>query len=468
MRSDQGKAFTVEGMEMSKKKIGGNLALMLISFGVLAWGPLPPQDAAASDLLALPPYVAVPTESSVLMNLVAGDRDFSCRIRFHRADSGGQTWLFSDPVDMKRGDVTGLRLTGLEGGARYVYDVMASPARGEAEQTVASGGFKTRVMRAEKFSFALFSDSHITPLAPDRNAVLNRVANTIAFRKPDFSLALGDNIQVLSQTHAGPFVNPEHPRVSYSLYRQALGRLASETSIFNVLGNWEGENGWHPQQARAWARETRMRMAPAPGAQSYPEGGSPDEDYYAFTWGDVLCVVLNVTGYTPADHALGSMVGKTDDWTLGERQMAWLAECLGSSHAKWKLLFIHHTVGGRAGDDLNSRYGRGGGRAANVGEQQQVHALMLKYGVQAFFYGHDHVFTIQEADGIPYICVGSAGAPWKFTGAETGYPWNVPDSGFTWIDVDGKRLSVSYVIPDATAEGGRELKRYEIEQAKPR
>lgn len=50
-----------------------------------------------------------------------------------------------------------------------------------------------------------------------------------------------------------------------------------------------------------------------------------------------------------------------------------------------------------------------------------VHDMMLKYGVQILFYGHDHVFTDMVVDGIHYALLGSAGAPWRFGTAETGY-----------------------------------------------
>jgi hypothetical protein len=139
------------------------------------------------------------------------------------------------------------------------------------------------------------------------------------------------------------------------------------------------------------------------------QGGGTDHDYYGFTWGDVLFLALNVTGYTLTDQAIGSKIGRADDWILGERQSAWLLEQLSYSKQKWKLILIHHTVGGNAGDDLNTRYGRGGGRAARVAEQAQIHALMKQFGVQALFYGHDHVFTDEVVDGIHYVCAGSAG-----------------------------------------------------------
>jgi 3',5'-cyclic AMP phosphodiesterase CpdA len=214
--------------------------------------------------------------------------------------------------------------------------------------------------------------------------------------------------------------------------------------VFTLNGNWEGENGWHSPRERSWARQARKAHFPNPGANTYPQGGSRDEDYYGFTWGDVLFLVLNVTGYTTADHAIHSNVGEKDDWTLGEDQKAWLHDQLAGSNARWKLLFIHHTAGGNAGDELNSRYGRGGGKAAGTGEQALIHGWMRRFGVQALFYGHDHVFTDTIVDGVHYICVGSAGAPWKFTTQETGYEKYWTPSGFTWVDRGKDFLRVSF------------------------
>ena len=149
--------------------------------------------------------------------------------------------------------------------------------------------------------------------------------------------------------------------------------------------------------------------------------------------------------YTPTCHHLSVSGGTTTDWTLGESQLAWLESTLENSSSRWRFLFIHHTVGGAAGDEANSRYGRGGGQAAMVGEQALVHQLMLDHGVQVFFYGHDHVFTDIVVDGIHYTEPGSAGAPWKFTQVETGYVQSWPDSGYARVNVAPDGLNVEFV-----------------------
>jgi 3',5'-cyclic AMP phosphodiesterase CpdA len=155
-------------------------------------------------------------------------------------------------------------------------------------------------------------------------------------------------------------------------------------------------------------------------------------------------VALNVVSYTTTPHLLSLDPGVPDDWTLGPNQLAWLESALATSTAKWKFLFIHHTVGGKAGDDVDSAYGRGGGQAAYVGEQATVHALMLQYGVQIFFYGHDHVFTDMVVDGIHYSEPGSAGAPWLFTADLTGYKQAWLDSGWGKVTVAPGSVDVQF------------------------
>ena len=74
-----------------------------------------------------------------------------------------------------------------------------------------------------------------------------------------------------------------------------------------------------------------------------------------------------------------------------------------------------------------------------------MHELMRQYGVQIFFYGHDHVFTDMVVDGIHYTLPGSAGAPWKFVEAETGYTTFWPDSGWARVDVTPDDVHVQFV-----------------------
>jgi hypothetical protein len=449
--------FIKQSMIMGTGVIG--LPMMLESAAA------PAQRAEISDkLLLCPTYLGCLTHSSVLLNVVAGEGDILCRIRFGRNDDiEGRNWQKSADISLKALTPKQIRLEPLEPDTEYRYQVYARLKDQRDFRLVTEHPFRTRRISPSAFSFALFSDAHIQPFQQvrERYRILNQVTSSILTRGPDFSLMLGDNIQTIS-SHGGPIIEKRHGAILYAHLRHALGFLPSSIPLFNTIGNWEGENGWHPEQERSWARQARLDWIPTPDPKTYPEGGSESGDFYGFTWGDALFLVLNVSGYTSSDHTLQSPVGKADDWTLGEVQKQWLQEKLSKSEKKWKFLFLHHPVGGKAGDDLNSRYGRGGGRAAYTGEQAVIHEWMKTYGVQALFYGHDHVFTDISVDGIHYICVGSAGAPWKFTREETGYKTFWTPSGYTWVDVHETQVKISFVRPDIASPEGRVFHSFEI------
>ncbi len=359
------------------------------------------------------------------------------------------------------------RIDQLSEGTTYEYRVV-DVTDPQSEKELFRGEFRTKPLSGSPFVFDVIADSHVYardftaseleqyPL-PESHAemyarqkasaisLLPIIASNMAGDGPDFIVHLGDIIDF----HGFEFENPPPDgtwtRKAYLEYRQLLGDLLGNTAHFAVIGNWEGENGYLTDEEISYSREQRLLYLPGPSSTTYPQGGSGASDYYAFTWGDALIVVLNVMTYTPTAHLLGESPGLPDDWTLGDDQLLWLQDVLKSSSSRWKFVCIHHTVGGNGGDYENSVYGRGGGRAAHVGEQAVVHDLMLQYGVQLFFYGHDHVFTDMVVDGIHYTLPGSAGAPWRFVSADTGYKNYWPDSGHARVNVKQDKVVVDFV-----------------------
>ena len=84
---------------------------------------------------------------------------------------------------------------------------------------------------------------------------------------------------------------------------------------------------------------------------------------------------------------------------------------------------------------------------------------MQQYGVQIFFYGHDHVFTDMVVDGIHYTLPGSAGAPssWMFDSSETGYTTYWATSGHGRVEVGPTAVNVQFV-----AQGGNVIYEYQL------
>jgi len=415
--------------------------------------------SGVSRFLLVPPCLVKPTESEITVNLAGGKNPLHCFIMFRESEAA--TWNKTEIFSIEKHTPVSIILRPLQANTLYEYQVQVRLKGAEAFKPETEGSFRTQRKDSSNFSFAMISDSHITPNEPERIKILSDISKSILARRPDFLLMLGDNIQTFT-SHGGPMTEERFGPILYYMLRYGLGNLPASVPIFNVIGNWEGENGWHPEEQRAWARRARMSWLPNPLPYTYPEGGGEYGDYYGFTWGEGLFIVLTVTGYTTIEHVHGTKTGRGDDWMLGENQKEWLYKRLKDLKAKRKFIFIHHTVSGKAGDDLNTRYGRGGGQAAKVGEQKLIHEWMKRFKVNALFYGHDHVFTDIPVDGIHYTCVGSAGAPWKFTTDETGYKNYWPDSGYTWVDVNEDKVLVSFITPDSTKPGGNILHQFEI------
>jgi hypothetical protein len=433
--------------------------------GSLADGP-----AAPIELVGAPLSFA-PTAHGFGLNAVlrAGS---PAALRAWVREEGTTAWIAVGAPTVKPPDVAQWQVAGLSAGRAYTYAIHAVEPEADApERALYEGRVVTPREEGARYSFAVLTDSHIPPRNPlprgdavgtdfyafDEQTLMD-VSRMIAGDRPDFLLHLGDMLDFHLFGFNEPPPDSAWSRLAYLNYRRLLGDTLGQAAHFTVVGNWEGENGCNPEADIQRSRSQRLLYTPGPQPDTYPQGGSPNEDYYAFTWGDALFVVLNVMTYTPTCHLLSGDPGLPDDWTLGPAQRDWLAKTLAGATSKWRFLFIHHTVGGAAGNDADSAYGRGGGQAAHVGEQAWVHELMLKHGVQIFFYGHDHVFTAMVVDGIHYLLPGSAGAPWKFDTATTGYTEYWPDSGYGRVTVSPQQVVVDFV-----ATGGRILNRYLVE-----
>jgi hypothetical protein len=395
------------------------------------------------------PLLFNPTANGFMLNAVVVDGDPSM-LRARVRAQGVATWGELTGPEVPAADVAKWNFVGLGPGTRYDYEILAPEVRGDTPHYL--GSVVTQRVAGDSFTFALISDSHIGPDATFTNQgdwnTLATVGTQVGAASPDFMMNLGDMLDFHLFGFNEPPPDGYYTRLAYLNYRTLLGDTLGKTSHYAVIGNWEGEDGFYTADEIALSRQERLLYVPGPTPTTYPESGSPAEDYYAFTWGDALFVVLNVMSYTTTEHLLSSDPGLPDDWTLGAAQLAWFGDTLARATSRWRFVFIHHAVGGAAGDDANSAYGRGGGQAAYVGEQAKVHQLMLEHGVQIFFYGHDHVFTDMVVDGIHYSEPGNAGAIWMFDESITGYTQAWLEHGWSRISVSPTAVNVQFLSMD--------------------
>jgi len=277
--------------------------------------------------------------------------------------------------------------------------------------------FSTAKKVGSAFTFTVQADSHLD-FGTDTQVYIKSLI-LAANSHPDFHIDLGDTFMTDKRNRF------EDAFPQYLAQRYYLGIIGRTAPVFMVLGNHDGEENKRPRNGTSgmmsWANSMRRTYFPNPVPNSFYSGDGVTlkpkqyrEDYYAFTWGDALFVVLNPFSY-------GEGKGRSaDNWsrTLGLTQYQWLETTLKTSHAKYKFIFLHNLVGGETPE------GRGGAEASHFfewgghdldgkdtfkdhrpGWDAPIHALCVKYGVSIIFHGHDHFYVRQVRDGIIYQLV---------------------------------------------------------------
>lgn len=326
---------------------------------------------------------------------------------------------------------------------------------------------------------------------------------------PDFYLTMGDdfsidpliNRQMLSETAVDQI---------YAHQRGFLGVVGRSSALFLVNGNHEQAARCNldgtPNSPAALAGRARTHFFPLPAPDAF-YGGDAEQvehvgllrDYYSWTWGDALFVVIDPYWHSavPVDneartdrHDQGGMHekgekrnggGKRDRWeiTLGDVQYQWLTKTLTESKARWKFVFCHHVLGtGRGGIECASLFEWGGKDRRGVDQFRErrpgwplpIHQLMAKTGVTIFFQGHDHIYAQQELDGVVYQSCPIPADPTYEAFNRDAYQSGVvlPNSGHLRVTVSPERVKVDYIrsyLPkDETAQqrNGEVANHYEL------
>jgi 3',5'-cyclic AMP phosphodiesterase CpdA len=102
--------------------------------------------------------------------------------------------------------------------------------------------------------------------------------------------------------------------------------------------------------------------------------------YYAFSKGNVKFVALDST-------------------RIDRPQLEWFEKELAGTNSEWKIVFFHHPL-----------YSTGGTHGPEVAVREVVEPLLLKYGVDVVFTGHEHFYErIKPQSGIQYFISGAGG-----------------------------------------------------------
>lgn len=405
-----------------------------------------------------------PTATSVTLSILAY-RPLRATLRYGE-ESGALTSTLP-ARDCPAGEPVLLPLASLRPDTRYAYEVSFASAEGLAAAPV-TGRFSTARPPGASFTFCVQADSHLD-FGTDPETYTRSLREAVASR-PDFFVDLGDTFMTDKRNHFREAL-PQY--VAQRFYLGTIGRVAP---VFLVLGNHDGEQPAHGRDGEAmapWAVAQRRKYFPNPEPDAFYSGNATPhgatgllQDYYAFTWGDALFVVLDPFWYSTGR---GRDAG---NWSrsLGRAQYDWLARTLAASGARFKFVFLHNLVGGETSEN------RGGAEAARLyewggqepdgrrtfstqrpGWPAPIHDLLVRNHVSIVFHGHDHFYARQERDGVVYQLVPQPGhqRPDNLASAdEYGYRSGVRQgaSGILRVTVSPRETLVEYVRAYAAAD----------------
>jgi hypothetical protein len=446
-----------------------------------------------------------PEDSSITINIVPAS---TIEYHYQYGTTSGGPYANTLNFTAAGGQPSEITITGLSPNTHYYYR-MQYHAPGDAQTdwvTRDEHSFWTQRAEGSSFIFTVTSDSHGNFNTAEQNAMTN-----ILNEAPDFNVDLGDTF-LLDNLNNQTAVNNK-----YLAYRQPLyfDKIGSSVPIFLASGNHENEEGWNFDDAFSIALSSvlaRKLYFPTPidddfysantdilaaiNAATY--GDQYREDYYAWTWGDALFVVIDEFQYTmhlpyPPIAGEGTDDSKTCEysndpncqwnWTLGAQQYEWFKQTLENSQAKYKFVFSHNMLGGKlqAETGTGAGYVRGGcggapyfewggknadgsegfadRRSAIFGsEAVPIRQLMMENGVSAYFHGHDHQYVYETCDGMVYQEVPSPGMGGSgfaiYTEGDHGTYNTVkilPNSGHLRVSITSSQATVDYISSSSTS-----------------
>jgi 3',5'-cyclic AMP phosphodiesterase CpdA len=211
------------------------------------------------------------------------------------------------------------------------------------------------IARADQFKFPLKSNSVRFAAIGDMGTgeapqyqVAQRMVNARQIFPFDFVIMLGDNI------YGGS--NPKDFEKKFELPYKPL--LDAGVKFYASLGNHDN-----------------------PNERFYKLFNMNEANYYTFKKGNVRFLVL-------------------DSNYMDSKQLTWLEkELRNAGNSDWKICYFHHPL-----------YSSGKTHGSSIELRSLIEPMFIKYGVDAVFSGHDHVYErVHPQKGIYYFMEGSSG-----------------------------------------------------------
>ena len=409
-----------------------------------------------------------PTADSIRVNVFSATQSGNVAVTY--GTSPGQPDRQSATTSLQAGKAVEVVLGNLAANTRYYYRVQFSAADGTGSAVTEENSFHTARPPGSTFTFAIQGDSHPerekTEFNPD---LYRRTLAAVAADQPDFYVMMGDDFSVDQYEPAN--ISQSIVESRYTLQRPYVSVVGKRSPLFLVNGNHEQAARYlldgTPNNVAVWAQNARNALysQPAPNdfyggnAESVPHIGLL-RNYYSWTWGDALFVVIDPywSSPVPVDNLFGGGARRSNMWevTHGDAQYQWLKTTLEKSTARHKFVFAHHVMGtGRGGVELAGLWEWGGKNPNGTVEfgarrpswASPIHQLLVANKVKIFFQGHDHIWVRQQLDGVTYQTLPEpADAQYAFRNDdayESGDKF--PNSGYTRVTVSPGAVKVEYV-----------------------
>jgi len=327
------------------------------------------------------------------------------------------TYTRQTPVRFFPGGVPAtLAFTNLSGDTSYYYQFRwGRPGTGQFTASP-EYSFHTARPTGSGFTFTMTADVHLDEHTSAE--VYEQSLANIRASRPDFHLDLGNLF--MTDKHA----TRSEAAQQYLAQRYYLGQIGTGIPLLLALGVHDGEssryNDGTANSLAVWANNLRKTYYPNPVPDTFYTGNAatvpfvgPPENYYSWTWGDALFVVLDPYRYSLRRRGNADGWG----WSLGLAQYEWLQQTLAHSRARYKFVCLHNLLAGdqasRGGVEL-AGFNEWGGRNLDgtegfaehrPGWAMPIHELLRQNGVTAVFKAHDNFYARQEKDGILYLMV---------------------------------------------------------------
>lgn len=371
--------------------------------------PVHSQSVLRSELLGRP------TNNSITVQLFF-DNKIEARVEYGTTSgvyTNQTTWqTFYDSI-------AEIVVTGLLANTKYYYRINYRLPGTTTINYRPQYSFQTARAVSSTFKFVVEADPHLDEQSD--TAVYNRCLQNQLEDAPDFMIDLGDFLMTDKLKNASNIIPRDTIPFRCKLFRSYYEKLCHTVPLFISLGNHEGEAGWNlnntANNIAVWGTLDRKKYFLNPAPDAFYSGDTTNhnyvgkrENYYAWTWGNALFIVIDPYWYTMQKP------GATSGWywTLGKTQYDWLKKTLETSTAKFKFMFAHQIVGGdadgRGGVEFANLYEWGGnnldgtpGFATNrPGWYKPIKDLLKENRVTIFFHGHDHFFGKQDKDCLIY------------------------------------------------------------------